>query len=61
MYVFMENWRKLSQTSLKSCLYNFDPLKPHFYIVNWGLQGYILLLLFLLKNIDCGYSLEQPQ
>ena len=23
----------------KTCLYNFDPLKPHFYIVNWGLQG----------------------
>ena len=24
----------------KTRLYNFDPLKPHFYIVkNWGLQG----------------------
>ena len=27
---------------------------------NWGLQGYTLLFLFLLRNIDCGYSLELP-
>ena len=37
----------------KTCLYKVDPLKPHFYIVK-------LLVLFLLKNIDCGYSLEPP-
>ena len=36
---------------------NFDPLKPHSYIDNWGLQGYTLFFLFLLKNINCGYSL----
>ena len=40
-------------------LYNFDLLKPHFYI--WGLQGYTLFFLFLLENIDCGYSLEPPR
>ena len=45
----------------KTYLYNFDPLKPHFYIVNWGLQGYTLFFLFLLKNIDCGYLLELPR
>ena len=45
---------------MKTCLYNFDPLKPHFYKVNWGSQGYSLIFLFLLKNIDCGYSLELP-
>ena len=44
----------------KKCLYNIDPLKPHFYIVKLGLQGYTLFFLFLLKNIDCGYSLEPP-
>ena len=32
----------------------FDPLKPHFYIVKLGLQGYTLFFLFLLKNIDVG-------
>ena len=33
----------------KTCLYNLDPLKPHFYIVKLT-----LFFLFLLKNIDCG-------
>ena len=41
---------------MKICLYNFDPHKPH-----WGLQGYTLFFLFLLKNIDCAYSLEPPR
>ena len=41
---------------------NFDPLKPHFYIVKLGLTGvYIIFFLFLLKNIFCGYSLEPPR
>ena len=44
----------------KTCLYNVHPLKLTFYIVNWGLQGYKLFFLFLLKNIACGYSLEPP-
>ena len=46
---------------MKTRLYNFDSLKPHFYIVKLGLQGYTLFLLFLLKNTDCGYSLEPPR
>ena len=40
------------------------PLKPHFYTVKMGLTGvYIITLffLFLLKNIDCWYSLEPPR
>ena len=48
----------------KTCLYNFDPLKPHIYTVKLGftdLKGYILFFLVLLKNIDCGYSLEPPR
>ena len=28
---------------------------------NWGLHGYTLYFLLLLKNIDCGYSLEPPR
>ena len=32
----------------KTRLHNFDPFKPHFYTVNWGLQGYTLFFLFLL-------------
>ena len=52
----------LSRNIRKTCPYNFDPLKPHFYIVKLGFtRVYIIVFLFLLKNIDCGYSLEPPQ
>ena len=33
-------------------------LNPTFIQLNWALQGYTLFFLFLLKNINCGYSLE---
>ena len=46
---------------MKTYLYNYDPLKPHFYIVKLGFTGVYIILLFLLKNIDCGYSLEPPR
>ena len=51
------------QCITKTCLYNFDPLKPHFYITKLGLTGvYIVFLFFLLlKNIKCEYSLEPPR
>ena len=49
------------QIITKTCLYNFDPLKPHFYIVKLGFTGVCIIFLFLLKNIDCGYSLEPPR
>ena len=48
----------------KTCLYNFGPLKPHFYITKLGLTGvnvYIIFFLLLLKTIDCGYSLKPPR
>ena len=45
----------------KTYLCDFDPLRPDFYIVKLGLQGYTLFFLFLLKNIDCEYSLEPPR
>ena len=41
-------------------VYSF-PLKPHFYIVKLGYAGVYLIFLFLLQNIDCGYSLEPPR
>ena len=60
------DWSQSSDTVLDydiNCLitktylyrYNFDPLKPHFYVVKLGFTRYTLF--FLLKNIDCGYSL----
>ena len=45
----------------KTCLYNFEALKPYFYIVKQGFTEYTLFFLFLLKNIECGYSLEPPR
>ena len=36
---------------MKTCLYNFDPLKPHFYIVKLGFTGvYIIFLIFAQKH-----------
>ena len=37
------------------------PLEPHFYIEKMGVAGVYLFFLFLLQNIDCGYSLEPPR
>ena len=45
----------------KTCLYNFDPLKPHFYIVKLGFIGVYIIFLTFAQNIDCGYSLEPPR
>ena len=42
----------------KTCLYNVDPLKPHFYIVKLGFIGVYIIFLIFAQNIDCGYSLE---
>ena len=39
----------------KTRLYNFDSLKPHFYIVKLGFTGVYIIFL---NQIDCGYSLE---
>ena len=36
----------------------YTPLKPHIYIAKLGYAGVYLFFLFLLQNIDCGYSLE---
>ena len=44
----------------KTYLYNFDPLKPHFYIVKLGFTGVYIIFLISVQNIDCGYSLEPP-
>ena len=50
------------QNDKKTCLYNFGPLKHHCYTVKVGFTGvYIIFFFFLLKNIDCGYSLEPPR
>ena len=58
----------------KTCLYNVDPLKPYFYIVNnvypckpqfyyikVGFTGVYIIFLIFAQNIDSGYLLEPPR
>ena len=45
----------------KTRLYNFDPLKPHFYVVKLGFTGVYIIFLISAQNIECGYSLEPPR
>ena len=45
----------------KTCLYNFDPHTPHFYIVELGFTGVYISFSNYAKNIDCGYLLELPR
>ena len=42
---------KLIHFITKTCLYNFDPFKPHFYIVKLGFTGvYIIFLISAQKH-----------
>ena len=45
----------------KTCPCTVYPLKPHFYVEKLGYAGVYIFFLFLLQNIDCGYSLEPPR
>ena len=45
----------------KTRLYNFDPLKPHFYIVKLGFTRAYIIFLISTQIIDCAYSLEPPR
>ena len=68
-YYFFICWTLEGGSSVaitKTCLYNFDPLKPHFYIVKLGFtEVYIIFLIFFFltsaQNIDCLYSLKSPR
>ena len=45
----------------KTCLYNFDPLKPLFYTVKLGFAGVYIIFVISAENINCRYSLEPPR
>ena len=40
----------------KTYLYNFDPLKPHFYIVKLRFTGVYIIFLISAHKHGCGYS-----
>ena len=52
---------KITLIITKTYLYNFDPLKSHFYIVKLGFTGVYIIFLISAQNIDCGYLLEPPR
>ena len=52
---------KLYKHITKTCLYDFDPLKPHFYVVKLGFTGVYTIFLISAQNIDCEYLLEPPR
>ena len=45
---------------MQTCPCDLYPLTSHFYIVKLGFTGVNINFLFLLLNIDYGYSLEPP-
>ena len=60
-FIWIDNTFCICRFSItKTYLYNFDPLKPHFYIVKLGFTGVYIIFLITAQNIDCGYSLEPP-
>ena len=59
---FSQKGKKLKKNNIR-ITYPCDlyPLTNHFYIVKFWFTGVDIIFLFLLLNIDCGYSLEPPQ
>ena len=45
----------------KTYLYNFDPLKPHVYIVKLGFTVVYIIFSYFCPKHSCGYSLEPPR
>ena len=45
----------------KTCLYNFDTLNPHFYIVKLGFTGVYIIFLISARKHGLGGSNEYPQ
>ena len=57
---FVVPWHLCMVYIMKTSPCNVYPREPHFYIAKLGYAGVHLFFLFLLQNIDCGYSLEPP-
>ena len=49
------------KTITKTCLYNIDPLKPHFYIVKLGFTGVYFIFLISAQRHRLWYSLKPPR
>ena len=57
----VENKTEITQKSIMQMrLYNFDPLKPHFYIVKLGFTGVYIIFFISAQKHRFGYLLEPP-
>ena len=61
MQNFVMRTTKTDQAITKTYLYNFDPLKPHFYIVKLGFTGVYIIFLIFVQTHRLWYSLEPPR
>ena len=52
---------KIKTTIMKTCLYNSDPLKPHFYIAKLGFTRVYIIFLISAQKHRLWYSLEPPR
>ena len=51
LHLVTKLYEKKKKSITKTCLYNFAPLKPHFYIVKLGFTGvYIIFLISAQKH-----------
>ena len=57
--ILQKFWVKLDIT--KTCLYNFDPLKPHFYIIKLGFTRVYIIFRISAQKHKLWYSLEPPR
>ena len=60
MFLFLQSNERMKIIT-KTYLYNFDPLKSHFYIVKLGFTGVYIIFHISAQNIDCWYTLEPPR
>ena len=54
-------WGHFMHDITKTCLYNFDPIKPHFYIVKLWFTGVYIIFIISAQKHRLWYSLEAPQ
>ena len=59
-YIVKVSWVQRCSRIMKTCPCNEHPITPHFHIVKLGFTRVYIFFLFLLLNIDRGYSLEPP-
>ena len=52
-YIFVQDDQSVPELITKTYLYNFDPLKRHFYIVNLGFTGVCIIFLISAKKHLC--------